>query len=146
MSDLLKKQTVVISGRELTLKITLGFWKRCGFTREGAGVIEDDPTACQKALELAIFYGNKDEFGWNSVSDMKKVFTDSDFESIDEDYSGKLSIAMIHYLPEKMRKAVIKRMEESEADLDKAIQDAIGDSKSEMEPSQESEDHPPKKK
>ena len=126
-----------INGQEKTLKllVTLGFWKKCGFKREEAQVIETDPEVYSKALKLAIFYGNKKDFGWTSQKDMESLITDDMIDDLEESHAQKLSFAMVHYLPEKLRKVILKKLNESEDEMAKTIDQAMdaasndGDSK-----------------
>lgn len=116
---------IKIKGRVYPLKITLGFWKQCGFKRDQAQIIEEDPAIYSKALKLAIFFGNKDEYGWKNLADMEKMVTDDDIDSLDEDYSGLVSFAMVHYLPEKLRKIVLDKMRGAEANMEKLMDAAV---------------------
>lgn len=69
MSDI----TIKLQGQEFKIKITLGFFKNLGFAREelqsimNNGFCNERFTQCVK---LAVFYGNKNDFDWKSISDM----------------------------------------------------------------------------
>lgn len=143
----LKEYVIRIKNKDFKLKTPLGFWKRCGFKREEAGKLQEDPNLYSKALELALFYGNKDEFGWKSLDDMRNLITEEDLDSLDEDHSATLSYAMINYLPRKMRELVLKQVriaEGKEEDLvERAMQSAID---AEIEVENPSEDDSSKKK
>jgi hypothetical protein len=120
---------VTVKGLKLKLKVTLGFWRHCGFTRENADVIEKDPTHYLNALKLAVFYGNKDQYNWSSREDMSKMLSDEDFENCEEDYSSDLSMATVWYLPKKIREITLRKIKEIEkqhqsmleSEIDKAM-------------------------
>jgi len=116
---------VTINDKDYQLLITLGFWKRCGFKREEANIIEQDPDVYSKALQLAIFYGNKKECSWNSLEDMVKELPMETIEELSEDHSEKLSFAMIHYLPKKMREIILSKMKDVEAKVAEAMDNAL---------------------
>lgn len=116
---------VTIDKKQFKLKVTLGFWKKCGFKRDEANVIESDPTALFTALKLAIFYGNKEEYAWENLKDMEKLITEDKLDSIDEDCAQKLSFAMIHYLPEKLRKIVMEKLQDTEKNIANIIDTAM---------------------
>lgn len=115
---------IEIGGKRLKLKVTLGFWKHCGFKREEAQIIDGDPEAMLKALKLAVYYGNKFDYNWKSPKDVEGNFPDDLFEDIEEDCSKKLTLAMIHYLPKKMRDASIQRIKMAEKAAEVAIENA----------------------
>lgn len=120
-----KDLKVIIDDQEYPLLITLGFWKQCGFKREEAQIISEDPELYFNALKLAMFYGSKKAQKWNSLSDMSKDITDQMLEDLDEDYSERISFAMIHYLPEKLRKVILKKMNEADGNIEKAIDKSL---------------------
>lgn len=118
---------VEINGKKFPLLITLGFWKRCGFKREEAQIITEDPEIYLNSLKLALFYGSKKEYGWQNLSDMEKMITDEVLEELTEDYSQQISYAIIHYLPEKLRKLIIEKMNIAEKQAEAAIDAALID-------------------
>lgn len=120
-----QNQTVIVNGQELKLKITLGFWKHCGFKREEAAIIEQDQDLYFKALKLAVFYGNRETFNWNSFDDMSKNFTDDAFEACEQDYSQDISMAMIWYMPKKLRDITLKKIKDLEAKHEELIENAL---------------------
>lgn len=120
---------VRIGSKEYKIKVTLGFWKKCGFTREQAEIISQDPEKLIQAIKLAVFYGNKEEYNWNNLEDMLKNIPESDFESIDEDCSDIISRAMVYYLPEKMRKVILDRINKTEEEIGQMIDQAMDQKK-----------------
>lgn len=116
---------VKIAGKDYKIKITLGFWKKCGFTREQAEIISTDTEKYSRALKLSVFYGNKQEFNWECEEDMFKNIPESSFDDIDEDCADLISRAMIHYLPEKMRKVILAKINKTEEQLGEIIDNAL---------------------
>lgn len=117
--------TVKIKNEILTLKITAGFWKRCGFKREETKIIESDPEIYLKALKLAVYYGNKERFNWDSIQDLEQMFSDDDFEDTDVDYAAKLSYAMVYFMPINLRKIILKQLAEADSQMEETINSAL---------------------
>lgn len=119
--------TIEINGKPkvLQLLVTLGFWKKCGFKKDEAQCIETDPEKYSKALLLALYYGNKKDFGWNSIEDMGKIITEDMIDELDQSYTQTLSFAMVHYLPEKLRKIVLAKLNSAEDDMAKVVDAAM---------------------
>lgn len=144
-----EKQKVIIKGIELELKVTVGFWKHCGFTREEASVIESDINHYFNALKLAVFYGNKHKYSWNCLKDMYKTITEQDFEDCEQDYSQEISMATIWYLPKKLRELTLKKIKDLEGqheDMIKNALDAMDKSVQEESTPDSEEGEDPKKK
>jgi hypothetical protein len=116
---------VKLKNKEWKLKVTLGFWKSCGYTHAEAEVITKDSEKCLLSLRLAVFYGNREEYGWENLEDMKKVLSDADFEAIDEDCTEKLSLAMVEFLPPKMKALVQRKIAEANTKAEELINNML---------------------
>ena len=110
----IEKYIVEVKGIKFELKVTYGFWRHCGFKREEMNIIENNVEAYLTALKLAVFYGNKNKYNWNCFADMEKMLTDSDFDECSEDYTQKISMAAIYYMPKKLRDITLKKMKDIE--------------------------------
>jgi len=109
MSDIIIK----IEDEEYKLLITLGFWKNLSFPRSEINLIYSDGKKLAEVLKLALFYGNKKEFGWNCIDDMKLTITDEDIDNIDTDPQEIIAEAFLEYFPEKVKEELSKAGEDS---------------------------------
>jgi hypothetical protein len=97
--------TIKIEGKEYNLKVTLGFWKKLNIPREDFASILTNAERFSECIVLAVFYGNKNAEGWNTLKEMLEVLKVNDFidelgaeEEVEEVY-GALSEAVHKYLP-----------------------------------------------
>ncbi len=101
--------TIKINNKEYKLKITLGFYKKLSFPQSELNSINDNATRRFEMLKLALFYGNKQEKGWNSLEEMSKDIKDDDLENSDDcNILDKLNMAVYEYLPDSMKKLLKK--------------------------------------
>lgn len=110
---MLEKISININDKEYKLLITLGFWKDLSFSKSEATSIYSDSKRLFECIKLAVFYGNKKEFGWNCLNDMLKEIPDEAFEEIESDPVELIGKAFYEYLPDDMK----KKADELEADL-----------------------------
>lgn len=101
----MKEIKIKINNYDYTLKITLGFWKNLSFKREDIGTILTDATRFSECIELAVFYGEKNQQGWLSIDSMRQDYNiineidDIDSEKEVELVYNALNEAFLAYMP-----------------------------------------------
>lgn len=108
-----EKISIIINDKEYRLLITLGFWKDLSFLKSECMSIYSDSKRLFECIKLAVFYGNKKEFGWKCLNDMFLMMSEEAFEEITVDPVELIGKAFYEYLPDDMK----KKADELEAEL-----------------------------
>lgn len=114
MTETEKKAEINIGDKVYKLKVTLGFYKRLSFDRQEIAHAYNDAKKLFECIKLAIYFGNKAQYNWHSISDMESTISDEVLEDVeDPDLFEKLSIAIYNNLPESLKKAVDEQEDNS---------------------------------
>jgi hypothetical protein len=107
-------EAVNIKGKDYKLKVTLGFWRMLSFPKSEVNTLYDNAERFNEALRLAIFFGNEELYGWQSLADLEATISQKDIDRIDDtEISNKLSQAMLDSYSKEMREAINKTIDDS---------------------------------
>lgn len=103
----MSKNTVKIKDQDYKLKITLGFYKKLSFSQTELESIYTDGKRLSEVVKLAVYFGNKQDKGWNSLSDLEKEISEDNFDDIDDNnLTTKIGTALYDNLPDALKEKV----------------------------------------
>lgn len=112
------QSTIKIKDKEYKLKVTLGLYKKLSFPKSELSTIIDNAVRQFEVIKLALYYGNKQECNWQSLSDMDKELSDEVLEEIDDcNLIDKINEAIYINLPDSLKKVA----DENSQDLKKKV-------------------------
>ena len=109
---MIEEKGIIIHDQEYKLKITLGFWKLLSFSKDEISTINSNSVRFFEAIKLAIYFGNEELKGWDSLEDMSKVISDKDLERLtDPDLPDKIGQVIFNSYPKALQDALTSAYE-----------------------------------